>query len=123
MSVLAQRFADPALGELVLAHDTASTSAPPPTRWWTCWRAGRGVRDRTRPDLAGSTGCSPSFRPNPRLSSAVAARKRPPDVHADDCHGALRGTHGIVYRIDENSRIVHVLDIDHRSEIYHRPQQ
>jgi mRNA-degrading endonuclease RelE of RelBE toxin-antitoxin system len=28
-----------------------------------------------------------------------------------------------VYRIDENSRVVHVLDIDHRSEIYHRPQQ
>ena len=39
------------------------------------------------------------------------------------CHGALRGTYRIVYRIDENSRIVHVLDIDHRSAIYHRPQQ
>jgi mRNA interferase RelE/StbE len=39
------------------------------------------------------------------------------------CHGALRGTYRIVYRIDENSRIVHVLDIDCRSAIYHRPQQ
>jgi len=39
------------------------------------------------------------------------------------CHGARRGTYRIVYRIDENSRIVHVLDVDHRSEIYHRPQQ
>ena len=39
------------------------------------------------------------------------------------CHGARRGTYSIVYRIDENSRMVHVLDIDHRSEIYHRPQQ
>jgi mRNA interferase RelE/StbE len=39
------------------------------------------------------------------------------------CHGARRGTYRIVYRIDENSRVVHVLDIDHRSEIYHRPQQ
>jgi mRNA interferase RelE/StbE len=39
------------------------------------------------------------------------------------CHGARRGTYRIVYRIDEDSRIVHVLDIDHRSEIYHRPQQ
>src|SRR5215470_18044954 len=38
------------------------------------------------------------------------------------CHGARRGTYRIVYRIDENSRVVHVLDIDHRSEIYHRPQ-
>jgi mRNA interferase RelE/StbE len=39
------------------------------------------------------------------------------------CHGARRGTYRIVYRIDENYRVVHVLDIDHRSEIYHRPQR
>lgn len=39
------------------------------------------------------------------------------------CHGARRGTYRIVYRIDENGRVVHVLDIDHRSEIYRRPQR
>jgi mRNA interferase RelE/StbE len=39
------------------------------------------------------------------------------------CHGARRGTYRIVYRIDEDSRVVHVLDIDHRSEIYRRPQR
>jgi mRNA interferase RelE/StbE len=38
------------------------------------------------------------------------------------CHAARRGTYRIVYRIEENTRMVHVLDIDHRSEIYHRPQ-
>lgn len=38
------------------------------------------------------------------------------------CHGARRGTYRIVYRIEENTRTVHVLGIDHRSEIYHRPQ-
>jgi mRNA interferase RelE/StbE len=38
------------------------------------------------------------------------------------CHGARRGTYRIVYRIDENTRTVHVLDIDHRSDIYRRPQ-
>ncbi len=38
------------------------------------------------------------------------------------CHGARRGTYRIVYRIEENTHTVHVLDIDHRSEIYHRPQ-
>jgi mRNA interferase RelE/StbE len=37
------------------------------------------------------------------------------------CHGARRGTYRIVYRIDEAARTVHVLDIDHRSDIYHRP--
>jgi mRNA interferase RelE/StbE len=39
------------------------------------------------------------------------------------CHGARRGTYRIVYRIDGNSGVAHVLDIDHRSEIYHRPQR
>jgi mRNA interferase RelE/StbE len=38
------------------------------------------------------------------------------------CHGARRGTYRIVYRIEENTRTVHVLDIDHRAEIYHRPR-
>jgi mRNA interferase RelE/StbE len=39
------------------------------------------------------------------------------------CHSARRGTYRIVYRIDDSSSIVHVLDVDHRSEIYHRPQR
>ena len=34
------------------------------------------------------------------------------------CHGAHRGTYRIVYRIDERAQIVHVLDIDHRADIY-----
>ena len=37
------------------------------------------------------------------------------------CHGARRGTYRIVYRVRENTRTVHVLDIDHRAEIY-RPR-
>jgi mRNA interferase RelE/StbE len=36
------------------------------------------------------------------------------------CHGTWRGTYRIVYRIDESTRTVHVLDIDHRADIYHR---
>lgn len=38
------------------------------------------------------------------------------------CHGARRGTYRIIYRIDEDSHIVHVLGIDQRPEIYRRPQ-
>ena len=34
------------------------------------------------------------------------------------CHGARRGTYRVVYRTDEGARTVHVLDIDHRGEIY-----
>jgi mRNA interferase RelE/StbE len=38
------------------------------------------------------------------------------------CRGARRGTYRIVYRIDEDTRTVHVLDIDHRSDIYRNPR-
>jgi mRNA interferase RelE/StbE len=38
------------------------------------------------------------------------------------CHGARRGTCRIVYRIDENSRIVHVLDVEGRNDIYRQPK-
>lgn len=34
------------------------------------------------------------------------------------CHGARRGTYRIVYRIEESDHVVHVLDVDHRSDIY-----
>jgi mRNA interferase RelE/StbE len=37
------------------------------------------------------------------------------------CHGARRGTYRVVYRINEESRTVYVLDIDHRAEVY-RPR-
>jgi len=37
------------------------------------------------------------------------------------CHGTRRGTYRIVYQIEEGTRTVHILDIDHRSGIYHRP--
>ncbi len=34
------------------------------------------------------------------------------------CHGARRGTYRIVYRIDDHTRTVHVLDVDHRADVY-----
>jgi len=34
------------------------------------------------------------------------------------CHGTRRGTYRIVYRIEEDTRTVQVLDIDHRAGIY-----
>jgi mRNA interferase RelE/StbE len=39
------------------------------------------------------------------------------------CYGARRGTYRTVYQIDENSRVVYVLDIDHRLEVYRHPQR
>jgi mRNA interferase RelE/StbE len=34
------------------------------------------------------------------------------------CHGARRGTYRIVYRIDESTKTVYLIDIDHRAEVY-----
>lgn len=36
------------------------------------------------------------------------------------CHGARRGTYRIIYRVDPDARIVHVLDVAHRSTAYRR---
>ncbi|MGI8576240.1 MAG: type II toxin-antitoxin system RelE family toxin [Egibacteraceae bacterium] len=37
------------------------------------------------------------------------------------CHGARRATYRVVYRIDDEQRVVHVLDVAHRRDIY-RPR-
>lgn len=34
------------------------------------------------------------------------------------CHGVRRGTYRVIYRIAEDSHIVHVLDVDHRADVY-----
>jgi mRNA-degrading endonuclease RelE of RelBE toxin-antitoxin system len=34
------------------------------------------------------------------------------------CHGARRGTYRVIYRIEENTHTVHILDVDHRADIY-----
>lgn len=34
-------------------------------------------------------------------------------------HAARRGAYRVVYRIDDRARTIHVVRIDHRSDIYH----
>lgn len=36
------------------------------------------------------------------------------------CRGARRGTYRIVYRVDASARVVHILDVDHRADVYRR---
>jgi mRNA interferase RelE/StbE len=36
------------------------------------------------------------------------------------CHSARRGAYRIVYRIDDTARVVQVVRIDHRIDIYRR---
>jgi mRNA interferase RelE/StbE len=45
----------------------------------------------------------------------VGKRLRPP---LDDRHSARRGTYRVVYRIDEDTRTVTVLDVAHRRDAY-----
>ena len=45
----------------------------------------------------------------------VGKRLRPP---LDDRHSARRGTYRVVYRIDEDTRTVTVLDVAHRRDTY-----
>lgn len=40
----------------------------------------------------------------------------------EGCHAARRGTYRMVYRIDEDSHTVHILDIDHRTDLYRQPR-
>jgi mRNA interferase RelE/StbE len=36
-----------------------------------------------------------------------------------DYHSARRGAYRVVYRIDDTTRTVHVVRIDHRADVYH----
>lgn len=45
----------------------------------------------------------------------VGKRLLPP---LDDRFSARRGTYRIIYRIDDRARVVTVVDIDHRREVY-----
>jgi mRNA-degrading endonuclease RelE of RelBE toxin-antitoxin system len=45
----------------------------------------------------------------------VGTRLRPP---LDDRHSARRGTYRVIYRIDDTERVVTVLDVAHRRDVY-----
>jgi hypothetical protein len=60
--------------------------------------------------------------PNTMNATAEMASVRAADRGTmRDRHRA--STYRIVYRIDEGSRVVHVLDVDYCSDVYHRPQK
>jgi mRNA interferase RelE/StbE len=45
----------------------------------------------------------------------VGTRLMPP---LDGWFSARRGTYRVIYRVDEDKRIVSVVDVDHRSDVY-----
>lgn len=46
----------------------------------------------------------------------VGKRLTPP---LDDRLSARRGTYRIIYRVDDKARVVTVVDVDHRRDVYH----
>jgi len=59
------------------------------------------------------------FITGPLLEAPYRVGKRllPP---LDDRFSARRGTYRIIYRIDDKTMTVTVVDIDHRRDVYHR---
>jgi mRNA interferase RelE/StbE len=57
------------------------------------------------------------FMTGPLLTEPYRVGKRlmPP---LDDRFSARRGTYRVIYRIDEDKRIVTVVDVDHRRDVY-----
>jgi mRNA-degrading endonuclease RelE of RelBE toxin-antitoxin system len=57
------------------------------------------------------------FMTGPLLTDPDRVGKRllPP---LDDRFSARRGTYRIIYRVDEQNRVVTVVDVDHRRDIY-----
>jgi mRNA interferase RelE/StbE len=57
------------------------------------------------------------FMTGPLLAGPYRVGKRlmPP---LDDRFSARRGTYRIIYRVDEDNRVVTVVDVDHRRDVY-----
>lgn len=92
------------------------TAGVPPPRYDVCFQpaARRAIAERLPEAVAAAVieFCDSALAENPgRVGKLLFGPLA-------GCHGALRGTYRIVYRIDEGSRTVHVLDIDHRVDIY-----
>lgn len=95
-------------------------TAPPGGRYDVRFQpaARRAVAERLPESVAAAVlqFCDAALAEDPRLV------RKPLFGPLAGCHGARRGTYRIVYRIDETGHTVHVLDIDHRSDIYHQPK-
>jgi mRNA-degrading endonuclease RelE of RelBE toxin-antitoxin system len=55
------------------------------------------------------------YRPSADGSHRIGKRLLPP---MDDGFSARRGTYRVIYRIDDKTRIVTVVDVAHRSDVY-----
>jgi mRNA-degrading endonuclease RelE of RelBE toxin-antitoxin system len=69
------------------------------------------------PEVVAAAACEFITGPLRQAPYRVGKRPMPP---LDDRFSACRGTYRIIYRIDDISQIVTIVDIDHRRDIYRR---
>jgi mRNA interferase RelE/StbE len=97
-----------------VSHRASLDLSAPVLRAVTGWVARRQLTDHLPEAVAAA---AYEFIIGPLLDNPhrVGKRLRPP---LDDRHSARRGTYRVVYRIDDDIRIVTVLDIAHRRDAY-----
>ena len=78
--------------------------------------ARRAIADRLPEPVAAAVleFCSQALTENPQRVG------RPLVGPLAGSHGARRGSYRVIYRIDEESRTVFVLHVDHRSDVYRK---
>jgi mRNA-degrading endonuclease RelE of RelBE toxin-antitoxin system len=93
---------------------SSQTQQPSPYRLTTTPTARRALGERLPETVAVA---AYEFITGPLLREPYRVGKQllPP---LDDRFSARRGTYRIIYRIDDDSRIVTVVDIDHRRDAY-----
>lgn len=92
-------------------------SEPPPARSYTLKTTPsvRRALSETLPEAVAAAAYEFITGPLIEQPHRVGKRLLPP---LDDRFSARRGTYRIIYRIDDSSRTVTVVDVDHRREVY-----
>jgi mRNA interferase RelE/StbE len=67
------------------------------------------------PEAVAAAACDFIAGPLLREPYRIGKRLLPP---MDNRFSALRGTYRIIYRIDDKNRVVTVVDVDHRRDVY-----
>jgi mRNA interferase RelE/StbE len=93
---------------------TTEAQQPPPYKLRTTPTVRRALAERL-PEAVAVAAYEFITGPLLREPHRVGKRLTPP---LDDRFSARRGTYRIIYRIDDGSRTVTIVDIDHRRDVY-----
>jgi len=66
---------------------------------------------------------SPVLEAIEHIADAPHRMGKPLRLELEDLWSARRGTYRVVYRIDESKRLVQIITIDHRADVYRRARR